>query len=78
MSDVFSDLATILTENFEVDGKDIESQVTLDDLGVDSVAAIELVDMLQQKYGIKVSDDEVTKRNTVEQVVGTVTAKIGV
>jgi acyl carrier protein len=52
--------------------------MTLDDLGVDSVATIELIDILQEKFGITIADEELTNKNTVEQVVGTVATKVGV
>lgn len=77
MSDVSSDLATILCESFDVRAEDIAPDLTLDDLGVDSVAAIELVDILKEKFGIVIDDEELTNKNTFEQVIGTVTAKVG-
>jgi acyl carrier protein len=77
MSDVSGYLAAILTENFDVVANDIGSDMTLDDLGVDSVATIELIDILQEKFGITITDEELTNKSTVEQVVGTLTTKVG-
>lgn len=77
MPDVLSELVTILTESFDVLAEDIEPDRTLDDLGVDSVATIELVDILQEKFGIKIAEDELTNKNTVEQVSSTLAAKAG-
>ncbi|TNC22069.1 MULTISPECIES: acyl carrier protein [Amycolatopsis] len=77
MSDVSRYLSVVLSENFEVVAEDIAPETTLDDLGVDSVATIELVDILQEKFGIKIADEELTNKNTVEQVIDTVTAKVG-
>lgn len=78
MSDISGYLATILTENFDVVANDIGSAMTLDDLGVDSVATIELIDILQEKFGITIDDEELTNKSTVEQVVSTVNTKVGV
>jgi acyl carrier protein len=78
MFDVSCYLATVLSENFDVVAKDIGPDMTLDDLGVDSVATIELIDILQEKFGITIADEELTNKNTVEQVVGTVATKVGV
>jgi len=78
MFDVSRYLATVLSENFDVVAKDIAPDMTLDDLGVDSVATIELIDILQEKFGITIADEELTNKNTVEQVVGTVATKAGV
>jgi acyl carrier protein len=77
MSDVLRYLSVVLSENFEVVAEDIAPDVTLDDLGVDSVATIELVDILQDEFRIKIADEELTNKNTVEQVLETVTAKVG-
>jgi acyl carrier protein len=77
MSDVSHRLAAILTDNFDVVANEIGSDMTLDELGVDSVATIELVDILQEKFGITIAEEEVTNKNTVEQVVSTVATKVG-
>lgn len=76
MSDVLRYLSTVLSQNLDVVAEEIAPQATLDDLGVDSVATIELVDILQEEYGIKIADEELTNKNTVEQVIETVTAKV--
>lgn len=77
MSDVVRYLTVLLSQNFDVVAEDIAPESTLDDLGVDSVATIELIDILQEEFRIKIADDELTNKNTVEQVIGTVTAKAG-
>lgn len=77
MSDVPEELAHILTENFEVVADDLELDSTLDDLGVDSVATIELIDILQEKYGIKISEEELSNKNTIGQLISTVATKAG-
>jgi acyl carrier protein len=76
MSDVSCYISAVLSENFDVVANDIAPDMTLDDLGVDSVATIELVDILQEKFGITIADEELTNKNTVEQVVGTVATKV--
>jgi acyl carrier protein len=76
MSDVSCYIDTVLSENFDVVANDIAPDMTLDDLGVDSVATIELIDILQEKFGITIADEELTNKNTVEQVVGTVATKV--
>lgn len=77
MSDVPEELAHILTENFEVVADDLALDRTLDDLGVDSVATIELIDILQEKFGIKISEEELSNKNTVGQLISTVATKAG-
>ena len=77
MSEVSRYLAVVLSKNFDVVAEDIAPESTLDDLGVDSVATIELVDILQEDFRIKIADEELTNKNTVEQVISTVTATMG-
>lgn len=77
MSDVSIELINLLIGSFDVLADDISSDRTLDDLGVDSVATIELVDILQERFGIKIAEDELTNKNTVEQAASIVAAKAG-
>ncbi|MGC7101386.1 acyl carrier protein [Amycolatopsis lurida] len=77
MSGVPVALSDILTSSFDVPADEIEPGKILDDLGVDSVAVVELADLLQEKFGIRIGEDELTNKNTIEQVVSTVTAKAG-
>lgn len=77
MSDVSRYLSDVLIQNFDVVENDIAPERTLDDLGVDSVATIELVDMIQEEFGIKISEEELSNKDTVGQVISTVTAKVG-
>jgi acyl carrier protein len=77
MSEISSYLSAVLKENFDVVAEDIAPDKTLDDLGVDSVATIELVDILQEAFRIKIGDEELTNKKTVEQVISTIRAKVG-
>ncbi len=76
MRDIAQYLDAVLRRNFDVEAA-IAPGATLDDLGVDSVAAIELIDILQEEFGIAISDEEVTTGSTVGHVVDTVRAKVG-
>lgn len=77
MSDVSSYLSSVLSQNFDVVADDISPDRTLDELGVDSVSTIELVDILQEEFDIRISDEELTNKHTVQQVIDTVAMKAG-
>lgn len=77
MPDVSLYVSTVLRQSFDVAAEEIPADATLDDLGVDSVAAIELVDILKEEFKVAIDDDELTNKNTVGQVVDTVSGKIG-
>jgi acyl carrier protein len=76
MPDVAEYLDALLRDNFDV-SEQVEPHATLEELGVDSVAAIELIDILQEKFSIRIGDEELTTAHTVEHVVNTVRTKVG-
>ncbi|MDV6011958.1 acyl carrier protein [Haloechinothrix sp. LS1_15] len=75
MPDLPSELTSILTANFDVPDAEISPGRSLNDLGIDSVATVELADLLQQQYRITIDDEELSTNNTVEQLIGLVAAK---
>lgn len=74
---VIDELVNILAEDFDVPSGEISPDRALADLDMDSVSFVELVDILQEKFDIKIGDDELTNKNTVQEVVGVVTTKVG-
>ncbi|MDS1270130.1 acyl carrier protein [Lipingzhangella sp. LS1_29] len=72
-----TELFRILHESFDVPSDEIRSEKTLDELGIDSVAALELSEILHERLGVSVSEDEVSTQNTVEQLATIVTKKAG-
>ncbi|KIH99595.1 hypothetical protein LP52_06935 [Streptomonospora alba] len=77
MLDISAEVSGILSEEFDIPADEIIPGNTLEDIGVDSVAAVELGDILQHKFGIRIGEDELTTQSTVEQVVGVVSGKAG-
>ncbi|MFC3995064.1 acyl carrier protein [Nocardiopsis sediminis] len=77
MPDVFAEISRALTEEFDVPADEIGPENTLQDLGVDSVAAVELADILQERLGITIGDDDLTTQNTVAEVIGVVAERAG-
>jgi acyl carrier protein len=59
-----------LSEQFEVPAADIRPEVHLfDDLGLDSVDALDLLGMLDKELSIPIIEEEVQKIRTVQDVV---------
>jgi acyl carrier protein len=59
-----------LSEQFEVPAADIKPKVHLfDDLGLDSVDALDLLGMLDKELSIPIIEEEVQKIRTVQDVV---------
>ena len=74
---VFEKLQQIIVDELGVEA----SQVTLeadinDDLGADSLDAVELVMAIEDEFGIKVSDEVAQSFKTVQQIVEFIESKV--
>ncbi|MGP3951279.1 acyl carrier protein [Streptomyces sp. 7N604] len=67
-------ISSVLTR-FGVDADEIHAERTLDDLGFDSLARLELVELLQEEFNIQISDEEASKATTVGDIAGFLTSK---
>lgn len=65
-------LVTVLSGKFEVPPEEIRPEATLEDLGLDSLAAVELYVTLQEQWQIPLDDSEAGIGLTVRQVTDTV------
>ena len=66
MSDIESQVKEIIVEQLDVKPEDVSDSKTFqDDLGADSLAIVELVLALEERFEVKIPDDEVDKIKTV-------------
>lgn len=49
----------ILADHLEMDESEITAETTLDELGVDSLDAVEIIMELEDEFGIEIQTDEV-------------------
>ena len=49
----------ILADHLEIDENEIDEETTLDDLGVDSLDAVEIVMEMEDEFGIEIQSDEI-------------------
>lgn len=67
---IFDDVKEILIDQLEVNGDDIEMTSNLiEDLGADSLDAIDIVMTIEDQYGIEVPDSVIEEMKTVEDIV---------
>jgi acyl carrier protein len=59
----------VLSGKFEVPSDSMRPDMTLDSLGLDSLAVIELLFILEQETGARIEDTEITPLNTVSELV---------
>ena len=67
---VFDDVKEILAEQLDLNIDDIELNSNLtDDLGADSLDAIDIVMSVEDQYSIEVPDETIEAMKTVEDIV---------
>jgi acyl carrier protein len=67
---IFDDVKDILVDQLDVNPEDIEmSSNLMDDLGADSLDAIDIVMTLEDQYSIEVPDEIIKNMKTVEDIV---------
>jgi acyl carrier protein len=68
--EAFELVSTLLSSRFEVDPAEVEPDTSLADLGLDSLAAVELFDILQERTGIPLEIDDADLALTVNELAG--------
>lgn len=73
---MFEKVKEVLMEAINVDGELIKLESNLkDDLGIDSIAAVELSLELETEFDIRIEDEELAKLVTVADIVSLLEAK---
>ena len=66
---VFDKIKEALATQFEVDaGKISRDTNVMEDLGADSLDLVELIMMLEDEYGVSVTDESIYERKTVGDI----------
>lgn len=60
----------IIAAQFTMDVENLNSKMDFrDDLNADSIDLVELIMTMEDEFGIQVSDDDIKKLNTIEDVI---------
>ena len=75
---MFEDIKIVLIDAINVDEEEIKPEAKLnDDLGIDSLAAVELALELENEFDIRIEDEELAKEKRVQQAMLTIKKKFG-
>ena len=73
---MFEQVKNALIESLNIDGDDIQLESTLkEDLGIDSLDAVELSLDLDTEFDVEISDEELASLKTVKDIVELIEAK---
>ncbi|HEY3636206.1 MAG TPA: acyl carrier protein [Caldimonas sp.] len=67
----FATVASVLVESFKVDPVQLRPQTTLDQLGLDSLALMEFVFAVEDRFAVRIPEDRLDPRQagiTLEQL----------
>ena len=70
-SSTFDAISAVLIEQFQVDAASIAQQVALDQLGLDSLALMEFVFAVEDRFAVRIPEDRLDPRQagvTLEQL----------
>lgn len=67
---MFEQVKNMLASQLDIDADEITLETSLaDDLGADSLDAVELIMALEDTYGVAISDEEAAQLTTVGKIV---------
>jgi acyl carrier protein len=75
MSAIYDVVADVISNRFEVDRTQVVPDISLDELGLDSLSQIELALVLKHRFGIELSDAELAEISEVADIVDRLEAK---
>ena len=72
----FEEMRDIIVETLSCDAEDVTMEAKLsEDLGADSLAAVELSMALEEAFGVGIADEDMTQVKTVADIVNYLSGK---
>jgi acyl carrier protein len=76
--EIFSRVVAILVREFDVSANEISMQTNLEaDLDLDSLDAVALASWVEEDLGLALTDDEIERMRSVDQIVAVISARMG-
>jgi len=67
--DTFEKVATIAAQKLDIDKSRMQTGVTLQDLGADSLDLVEIIMKVEEEFGVEVDDEKAEHLKTLDDVV---------
>lgn len=75
--DIFSEIKEIIVKEFAVDDEAVIAEAHLqDDLGADSLALLNLTEIIGKRYDIEITGDDLVEINSVSELVALIGSRI--
>ena len=68
-AEITEKVTSIIAQILKISKEGITKEITLEDLGADSLNRVEFVMELEETFGIEIDDEEADKLETVDQTV---------
>lgn len=75
---MFDYIKQILVEKFQVEAAAIAPGAVLEDLDLDSLDAVELSLVLEDRYGTRISEEEIIQARTIDDIIHLAESRTGV
>lgn len=73
---MLEEIKKVLVDALNVDAEDVTEKANLkDDLGIDSLSAVELALELETEFDVKIDDEELAKLETVQDIIDIINSK---
>ena len=77
MDPIHDMVVDVFVARFNIDRASVLPECSFDDLGLDSLAQVELATALQKRLGVEIDDDEMVQLSRVADLVAVVRQKKG-
>ena len=75
---ISNDVRQLIADKAKMSFDDVQADLNLEASGLDSFARIELILVIEEKYGIELSDSESANVATISDIVNIIAAKLNV
>jgi len=72
---IFDRVKEIVVEELGIDAEKINIESTLEDIGADSLDAVELIMALEEEYDLEISEEDALKMSTLKNIVEYIEAR---